>query len=227
MSFYVITLIATLALFVLAFLIWLFGDHGIDKIKNPEEWKDAGSAGEQIIYTALRNKIHVPDNQILRNVYIPTDDGKTSEIDILVVSKKGLLVFECKNYSGNIYGDMKRSKWVQYLGRQKNYFYNPFLQNKNHIKHLKKYLEQFGDIPSYSFVTTISRGKWKVKNLGAKDYFLGYNCHLVDIYNTLPDSELVTKNYSSIMGKLHPLSRPNEEVRRQHIETLKFDHNKG
>ncbi len=88
MSFYVIMLIATLALFVLVFLIWLFGDHEVDIIKNPEEWKDAGSAGEQIIYAALRNKIHVPDNQILRNVYIPTDDGKTSEIDILVVFKK-------------------------------------------------------------------------------------------------------------------------------------------
>lgn len=85
-----------LSLFVLAFLIWLFGDHGIDKIKNPEEWKDVGSSGEQITYINLRDKIHVPEKQILRNVYIPTADGKTSEIDLLVVSRKGLLVFECK-----------------------------------------------------------------------------------------------------------------------------------
>ena len=210
-----------LSLFVLAFLLWLFGDHGIDKLKNPEEWKDAGSSGERIIYTTLCDKIHVPENQILRNVYIPTVDGKTSEIDLLVVSRKGLLVFECKNYAGNIYGDTKRKKWVQYLGKKKSFFYNPFLQNKNHIKHLKKYLEQFGDLPAYSFVTTISRGKWKVKNLGPDDYFLGLNCHLVDIYKNLPDSELILKQHSFIMDKLAPLSRPSEEIRKQHIENIK------
>ena len=221
MPLYVILLIIALISFILAILIWLFGDHGIDKIKNPEEWKDAGNSGEQIIYITLRDKIHIPEKQILRNVYVPTIDGKTSEIDILVISRKGLLIFECKNYAGNIYGDMKRKKWVQYLGKQKNYFYNPFLQNKNHVKHLKKYLEQFGDLPSISFVTTISRGKWKVRNLGPNDYFLGYNCHLIDIYNAMPNSDLMQRHYTAIMNKLVPLSRPNEEIRERHIRNIK------
>ena len=221
MPLYVILLIIALIPFILAILIWLFGDHGIDKIKNPEEWKDAGSSGEQIIYITLRDKIHIPEKQILRNVYVPTIDGKTSEIDILVISRKRLLIFECKNYAGNIYGDMKRKKWVQYLGKQKNYFYNPFLQNKNHVKHLKKYLEQFGDLPSISFVTTISRGKWKVRNLGPNDYFLGYNCHLIDIYNAMPNSDLMQRHYTAIMNKLVPLSRPNEEIRERHIRNIK------
>lgn len=221
MPLYVILLIIALIPFILAILIWLFGDHGIDKIKNPEEWKDAGSSGEQIIYITLRDKIHIPEKQILRNVYVPTIDGKTSEIDILVISRKGLLIFECKNYAGNIYGDMKRKRWVQYLGKQKNYFYNPFLQNKNHVKHLKKYLEQFGDLPSISFVTTISRGKWKVRNLGPNDYFLGYNCHLIDIYNAMPNSDLMQRHYTAIMNKLVPLSRPNEEIRERHIRNIK------
>ena len=221
MPFYILLPIISLIIFILTILIWLFGNHGIDKIKNPEEWKDAGSSGEEILYTTLRNKIHVPEKQILRNVYIPTNDGKTSEIDILIISQKGLLVFECKNYAGNIYGDMRRSKWVQYIGKQKYFFYNPFLQNKNHIKHLKKFLNQFGDLPSYSFVTTISRGKWKVRNLRPDDYFLGYNCHLIDIYDTLPDSELTLKHYSAIMDKLTPLSRPNDEIHKKHIDNIK------
>ena len=199
----------------------VFVVYNLDRFKNPEEYKDAGSAGERIIFTTLRDKIHVPEKQILRNVYIPTADGRTSEIDILVVSRKGLFVFECKNYAGNIYGDMKRKKWVQYLGKQKSFFYNPFLQNKNHIKHLKKYLEQFGDLPSIPLVTTISRGNWKVRNLGPTDYFLGYNCHLIDIYNAMQDSELMLKHFSSILDKLTPLSRPDETIRKQHIDTIK------
>ncbi len=220
MELFLLSSLVTIVFFIVITIAVIVGFCNSDRFKNPEEYKDAGSAGERIIYTTLRDKIHIPEKQILRNVYIPTADGKTSEIDLLVVSRKGLLVFECKNYAGNIYGDMKRKKWIQYLGKQKNLFYNPFLQNKNHVKHLKKYLEQFGDLPSYSFVTTISRGKWKVRNLGSNDYFLGYNCHLMGIYNTLPDSGPIIKHYSSIMNRLIPLSRPNEEIKKQHINTI-------
>lgn len=68
----------------------------IDKLRHSKEWKDTGKSGEQILYRTLVDKFYVPVNQILRNVHIPTSDSKTSEIDLLVVSKKGLLVFECK-----------------------------------------------------------------------------------------------------------------------------------
>ena len=95
-----------------------------DKFKNPEEYKDVGSAGERAVYLMLRDQFHIPENQIFRNVYIPAKNGNTAEIDILVVSKKGLLVFECKNYAGNIYGDINRKKWIQYLGNTKSFFYN-------------------------------------------------------------------------------------------------------
>lgn len=214
-------LIAAIVLFVLAVLIWLFFNHGIDKIRHPEEWKDQGSSGERIIYRTLVDQIHVPENQILRNIYVPTADGKTSEIDLLVVSKKGLLVFECKNYAGNIYGDASRKKWIQYLGKKKNFFYNPFMQNRTHVEHLKKYLEQYGDIPAIPMVTTITRGTWKVKNYGPEDYLLGYNCHLKDILARTPDSELMAQHFKVILAKLQPLSRPDNSVKKEHIEQIR------
>ena len=60
---------------ILALLIWIFGYHGIDRIKYPEEWKDQGSSGERIVYRALVDKFHVPENQILRNLYVPKEGG--------------------------------------------------------------------------------------------------------------------------------------------------------
>lgn len=93
-----------------------------DRFQHPEEYADKGKEGERIIYRTLVDQIHVPENQILRNVYVPTANGKTSEIDLLVISKKGILLFECKNYAGNIYGDAKRNKWIQYLGKKKAIF---------------------------------------------------------------------------------------------------------
>lgn len=221
-SLLTMTTIATLAIFATAGLIWLFWCHGIDKIRYPEEWKNAGSSGERIIYKTLVKKFHIPENQILRNVYIPTENNKTSEIDLLVISKKGIFVFECKNYGGNIYGDAKRKKWIQYLGRKKSYFYSPLLQNKSHAKHLEKFLTKNKiEVPIIPVISTISRGNWKVKNLGEDDYVLGLNCHLKDIYNKLPDSELVAKNFKAITDKFKPLSRPSQEIREAHIKKLR------
>lgn len=209
-------------MFLVAGLVWLFGCHGIDKIKHPEEWKSVGSSGERIAYNTLTKKFNIPENQILRNVYIPTKDGKTSEIDLLVVSKKGIFVFEIKNYGGNIYGDANRPKWVQYIGRQKNFFYNPLLQNENHAKHLKDFLAQNNiEVPITPLVSTITRGNWKVKNLKPGDYILGYNCHFKDIYKNTPDSAAMTKHFKTILTKLAPLSRPSEDIKEKHIKAIK------
>ena len=131
---------------------------------------------------------------------------------MLVVSRKGIFVFECKNYGGNIYGDAKRRKWVQYIGRKKSYFYSPLLQNKNHAKYLKIFLARDKiEVPIIPLVSTITRGNWKVRNLKKSDYVLGLNCHFRDIYEKLSDSEAVARNYKKIMAKLAPLSRVGEE----------------
>lgn len=220
-------LVIAVSLFMIGFVIWLFPCHGLDRFKHPEEYTDAGKTGERIIYNTLMDKLHVPENQILRNVYVPTKDGKTSEIDLIVVSKKGLIIFECKNYAGNIYGDRKRKKWIQYLGKKKSYFYNPFLQNQTHAKCLKWYLGAAGEVPIIPVVTTISRGNWKVKNLAPDDYLLGYNSHLKDILATMEPSEQMAKYYKTIMAKLQPLSRPDESIREKHINQIKQNTGKG
>lgn len=214
-------IIITIIVIILGGLFWLFFCHGIDRIMHPEEWSDEGKSGERIIYKILVDEMHIPENQIFRNVYIPTKNGKTSEIDIIVVSKKAIIVFECKNYAGNIYGDGKRKKWIQYLGRKKSYFYNPFLQNRTHVKCLKEYLGAAGNVPIIPVVSTISRSRWKVKNLAPDDYLLGYNSHLKDILANMEPSNQIAKYYKTIVEKLQPLSRPDESIIKRHIEQIK------
>ncbi|MBR5046469.1 NERD domain-containing protein [Candidatus Saccharibacteria bacterium] len=221
MDLWILPLLTFIILTVIIAVIWLFYDHGANRLKHPEEWQNTGSSGEQIIFLTLNKKLHIPENQILRNVYIPTENGKTSEIDLLVVSKKGLFVFEIKNYAGNIYGDTKRKKWIQYLGKKKSFFYNPLLQNRTHCENLHKYLKKYGDIPIVPLLTTISRGKWKIKNLSADDYFLGYNCHLIDIYNSMPICETMSSAFKPILSALTPLSRPSKEIVEKHIQEIK------
>lgn len=189
--------LALLVLFSMAF--WLFFCHGIDKIKHPEEWRDAGKSGERILYNMLVRKFKIPEEQIFRNVYVPNKKGQDAEIDLLVVSKKGIFVFECKNYGGNIYGDAKRRKWVQYIGRKRSYFYSPLLQNRKHVEVLKTFLAESGiKVPIIPVLATITRGNWKIRNLGEGDYVLGVNCHLKDLYRGLPDVEEMGKRWGFI-----------------------------
>lgn len=210
------------SLMILIGLVWLILVRGFNKIRHQKEWRTAGSSGERSIYLTLIREIGVPKNQIFRNVYVPTKNGGTSEIDLLVVSKKGLLVFECKNYGGNIYGDAKMKKWLQYLGHKKSYFYNPLMQNLRHAKNLRLFLGRDAiDVPIIPIVATIARGNWQVRNLGPQDFLLGYNCHLEHILKRLSPSPAMAKHYHAIMKRLAPLSRPHMAIRQAHAKQAK------
>ncbi len=130
-------------------------------------------------------------------------------------------VFECKNYGGNIYGDAKRKKWIQYVGRKKSYFYSPIMQNRVHVENLRKYLDEAGVVPIVPMVGVINRGNWKVRNLNEDEYLLGYNCHFKDIYGKMKDSELMKKYWRIIFEKLKPLERPEDAIVQKHIKDIK------
>ncbi len=55
----------------------------------------------------------------LMDIYIPSRDGKTSQIDHLVISKKVIFVIETKNYTGWILGNENNQFWTQVIYREK------------------------------------------------------------------------------------------------------------
>lgn len=60
-----------------------------------------GRRGEKLTERELKLvKFFGRDGKVLRNVYVPKDNGETSEIDVLFITQKGIFVFESKNYSG-------------------------------------------------------------------------------------------------------------------------------
>ena len=106
--------------------------------------------------------------KVLRNVYVPKDDGTTSEIDLLFITQKGIFVIESKNYSGWIFGNEKHGFWTaSFPGGQKNKFYNPIKQNKTHIKWLKNYLG--GDITMFSMIVFSDRCELKIITVESPD----------------------------------------------------------
>lgn len=87
-------------------------------IKNRKKYK-AGEMGETEIYQML-NQAAPRSSVILRNIYLPTARG-TTEIDLLLLSRKGIFVFEIKNYRGNIYGDERYNEWLKVLRNGKRF----------------------------------------------------------------------------------------------------------
>ena len=85
-------------------------DMFIDSIFD-EQW--VGRHGEKLTEQELKFvKLFGRKGKILRNVYLPKDNGETSEIDVLYITQKGIFVFESKNYSGWIFGDEKGQYWT-------------------------------------------------------------------------------------------------------------------
>lgn len=66
--------------------------------------------------------------------YFKTNSGRTGQIDVLAVGKRGIFIFESKDYNGWIYGNGKSTKWTQVLHGKKFHFYNPIKQNYGHLK---------------------------------------------------------------------------------------------
>lgn len=104
---------------------------------------DRGNIAEHNLITKLL-KAGISPKAIFHDLYIQKSNGKFCQIDLLAATKVGIIVFEVKDYSGWIYGNGKQNKWTQVLsyGREKYRFYNPIIQNNNHIFELRKYLKE-------------------------------------------------------------------------------------
>ena len=76
--------------------------------------ENAGQFGEFSTEYALTNHNLPGELVVLKNVYVPYQ-GRTSEIDLLMIHEKGIFVFESKNYSGWIFGSADQLNWTQSL----------------------------------------------------------------------------------------------------------------
>ena len=128
-----------------------------------------GKHGEDLTENKLKLvKLFGRSGVTLRNVYIPTNNDETTEIDLLYITQKGIFVLESKNYSGWIFGDEKQYQWTASLpNRKKIHFYNPIKQNKNHIKWLGEFLQQ--EIPMFSLIVFSQRCELKKVTLTDPD----------------------------------------------------------
>jgi hypothetical protein len=115
---------------------------------------NSGRYGEYSLYRHLQ-PFELSNCKFLFNLYVPRENGKTSEIDLIMFHPKGLFVIESKNYNGWIFGNEKNKQWTQtlpigYGESHKERFYNPIMQNSTHIRAIRRYIDS--SIPVYSVI---------------------------------------------------------------------------
>ena len=124
---------------------------GVDIEEQRRIWDERGKGyyGEYCVFEKLFHGVH-GNCKFLMNLNIPTNNGRTTEIDPLMIHESGIYVFEIKHYKGTIYGNVDDSTWTQYFRTAKNnVFNNPVLQNGYHVRALH---EMFPHSPIYSVI---------------------------------------------------------------------------
>ncbi len=142
-SFFKFGLILT-ALSVVVFLICIII---IISKQNELAIKRQGVLGEDNAADILCRRLN-DDYTVFQN-YVITLDGKSSEIDFIVVGENGIFVIEAKNRNGTIEGNYKKDRWIQHKvgykgGSYSAEFYSPVKQVSTHIFRLAGFLRQNG-----------------------------------------------------------------------------------
>ena len=88
-----------------------------------------GTNSELFLILQLLNS-GIPQVTIYHDLIIKKKNGEFSQIDLVLVTSEGIIVFEVKDFSGWIYGSGNNTNWTKVLsyGREKYKFYNPIKQ---------------------------------------------------------------------------------------------------
>ena len=178
-----------------------------------------GKYGEFLLKSELdMGRLTGKKGRILRNVYVPTDDGKTTEIDVLFITQKGLIVFESKNYSGWIFGREEDANWTMSLpNKEKHRFYNPIRQNKGHIKWLVKCV---GEVPTFSVIAFSERCELKSISVSSKNVWVIQRPQTNSVVRSIwkeNEDILSEEQIDTIYEKLKGFTKVSEEVKEEHI----------
>jgi hypothetical protein len=187
---------------------------------------DRGTSTEKdLILKLLKNGI--PSKAVFHDLMIRKGENDFSQIDLVLATKQGIVVFEVKDYKGWIFGTGNHNNWTQVLayGKRKYRFYNPVKQNKNHINNLKNTLKQFEKIPFYSIVVFYGDCTLKEIEYIPKDTYIVKPHRIMDVLNQIKNNnESATySNKQEIVDELNKavILGGDEEALKKHINRIK------
>lgn len=186
--------------------------------------ENRGIRGEYETYEALK-RFAADGARFLFNLYIPSGNGGTTEIDLLMLTTRGIFVIESKNMAGEIWGSVHEHDWTQKLRRSsgellQNSFYSPIRQNAGHIHHLRRLVGE--RVPLYSFVIFSNLSKLHI-DIPAGQATVVRRCEAASAVQILLQRAprfLTPAEVDALYQRLLPYTHASSEVKRRHLERL-------
>jgi len=173
--------------------------------------KIKGIIGEKTISVFL-SRLDPTKYKVINDLMLRTD-GKTSQIDHVVVSNYGIFVIETKNYKGWILGDERGEQWTQVIYKRKEKFYNPIRQNYGHVQALKQNLQEYKELNFIPLVVFSINAELKVKT----ESKVIYSVNLLKTIRSYTVESLTDEQKEAIYSKLIGLNVSEKEVRTEHV----------
>lgn len=183
-----------------------------------------GSKCEYATYNKLR-KLEKQGYRFMFELYVPKTYGGTTEIDMLAIGPQGVIVVECKDYSGMILGEEDVDTWIQDkrygsdLNDRYRKFYNPIMQNDGHIRHLREYVPA----PTWllSMIAFDNHSKLDLGVMTRKDVVVLNTRNAMygvqKLTNRITSAPLTNEEIKVLENKLRQFARVSAKVKRQHI----------
>ena len=124
------------------------------------------SDSEREIAEIITSQINPTNEVLINNVTLRLLDGRTTQIDHILISQYGVYAIETKDYRGWIFGNGKSETWTQVIYKRKSTFQNPLRQNYYHTKALEELFDFLpkGAIKSLVIFTDKSEFKTEMPN---------------------------------------------------------------
>ena len=194
-----------------------------------------GAFGETLLAGVLRRRLDASIYHVLNDIYLPLDDGSTTQIDHVVVSPFGVFVIETKTYKGWIFfvietktykgwifGNSRDAQWTQVLPKRKSRFQNPLRQNYLHVQRLMALTGLLADVV-HSVVAFSGEATFKTKLppevmhfADVADYILSFKSRMIP----QEDVEGIVATIVRLDGAI-PAA-----VRKAHVANLRRRHEK-
>lgn len=180
-------------------------------------WVSRGEMGEHYVSKIL-SSLDENEYKVFNDVMLRTKNGKTTQIDHIVISAYGIFVIETKNYSGWIFGNEKAEYWMQIIYKERHQFRNPIKQNWSHIYALKEILKDYKNIRYFPIVVFVGSGE--LKEIQTKRPVL-YSNKLSDyIKSQSIVQNLLQEDIPKIISILETKNIGNKENKKEHIQNI-------
>lgn len=177
--------------------------------------KIRGYIGEKITAIIL-TKLEKSQYKVINNVVLNIN-GRTSQIDHLVISDFGIFIIETKNYKGWILGGENSDYWTQVIYKYKNKFYNPILQNYSHIQSIKHTLREYSNVKFIPIVVFSTKATIKTQT----DSCVIYSTNLLKEIRKHREVILTEREKDEITNIIYSANTKEIYDNSQHIRSIK------